>query len=109
MLPALELPVSPTRVKPDGESESTSRIRAPIFTATSLRVWGARSALSLVDQGFTSGAAFGVNICLARWVPASVYGAFAVAFAGFLFISGFQNVLILEPISVFGPSRYANR
>ncbi|HEX8871978.1 MAG TPA: WecB/TagA/CpsF family glycosyltransferase, partial [Candidatus Acidoferrum sp.] len=32
---------------------------------------------------------------------------FAVAFAGFLFVSGFHNVLLLEPMSVMGPSRYA--
>ena len=72
-----------------------------------LRVWGVRSALSLVDQGMTSGAGFGVNLLLARWMPTEVYGAFAVAFAAFLFISGFHNVLLLEPLSVLGPSRYA--
>ena len=72
-------------------------------------MWGVRSALSLVDQGLTSGAGFGVNLLLARWMPADVYGAFAVAFAGFLFVSGFHNVLLLEPMSVMGPSRHAER
>jgi O-antigen/teichoic acid export membrane protein len=38
-----------------------------------------------------------------------VYGAFAVAFAGFLFASGFHNALLLEPMSVMGPSRYAGK
>jgi O-antigen/teichoic acid export membrane protein len=74
-----------------------------------LRVWGIKSALSLLDQGLTSGAGFGVNLLLARWMAPEVYGGFAVAFAGFLFVSGFHNVLLLEPMSVMGPSRYAER
>jgi O-antigen/teichoic acid export membrane protein len=68
-----------------------------------------RSGFALLDQGLTSGAGFGVNLLLARWMPADVYGAFVLAFAGFLFISGFQNVLLLDPISVMGPSRHAER
>jgi O-antigen/teichoic acid export membrane protein len=79
------------------------------LTPARLRVWGIRSGLALVDQGLTSGAGFGVNLLLARWMPAELYGAFAVAFAGFLFISGFHNVLLLEPMSVLGPSRHAER
>jgi O-antigen/teichoic acid export membrane protein len=109
MLPVIESVVPPPPIAPKTESGIPRRPAAVVFTSANLRVWGSRSALSLIDQGFTSGAAFGVNIFLARWVPANVYGAFAVAFAGFLFVSGFQNVLLLEPISVFGPSRYANR
>ena len=74
-----------------------------------LRVWGMKSALSLVDQGLTSGAGFGVNLLLARWMAPEVYGGFAVAFAGFLFLSGFHNVLLLEPLSVLGPARYVDK
>lgn len=70
-------------------------------------MWGWLSALSLVDQSLASGAGFGVNLLLARWMVPDVYGAFAVAFAGFLFVSGFHNVLLLEPMSVMGPSRHA--
>lgn len=78
-------------------------------TPARLRVWGLRSALSLMDQGLTSGAGLTVNLLLARWMPPEVYGAFAVAFAGFLFVSGFHNVLLLEPVSVMGPSRYVGK
>src|SRR5258708_17003318 len=78
-----------------------------LLTPARLRVWGWRSAMSLVDQGLTSGAGFGVNLLLARWMAPNVYGAFAVAFAGFLFVSGFHNVLLLEPLTVLGPSRHA--
>src|SRR5258706_15912257 len=79
------------------------------ITAESLRVWGIRSALSVFDQGLTAAVGFGVNIALARWLSADAYGAFAVAFATFLFISGFHNVLLLEPLTVMGPSRHPNR
>src|SRR5260370_9514861 len=78
-----------------------------LLTPARLRVWGWSSAMSLVDQGLTSGAGFGVNLLLARWMAPNVYGAFAVAFAGFLFASGFHNVLLLEPLTVLGPSRHA--
>src|SRR5260370_15362033 len=80
-----------------------------LLTSVKLRVWGWRSAMSLVDQGLPSGAGFAVNLLLARWMAPEVYGAFAVAFAGFLFVSGFHNVLLLEPMTVMGPSRYTER
>jgi O-antigen/teichoic acid export membrane protein len=77
------------------------------LTRGRLRTWGWLSVLSLADQGLASGAGFGVNLLLARWMSAEIYGGFAVAFAGFLFVAGFYNVLLLEPMSVMGPSRYA--
>src|SRR5882757_4711202 len=81
---------------------------APLqFTAKRLRVWGVRAAFSLLDQGLFSGAGFLVNWLLARWLAPASYGAFAVAFAAFLFTYGFHNALLLEPMSVFGPSRHA--
>src|SRR5579863_9326868 len=86
---------------PPPEAATPERIPPLVFTSANLRIWGKKSVLTLVDQGFTSGAGFGVNVLLARWVSAEIYGAFAVAFAGFLFVSGFQNVLSLEPLSVF--------
>ena len=77
--------------------------------AARIRRWGLKSALSVVDQGLTAAVGFGVNFVLARWLPAPIYGAFAVAFAVYLFISGFHNVLLLEPLSVLGPARHAHR
>jgi O-antigen/teichoic acid export membrane protein len=74
-----------------------------------IRRWGLQSALSILDQGLTAIVGFGVNLMLARWLPAQTYGAFAVAFAGYLFVSGFHNVLLLEPLSVLGPARHAHR
>jgi O-antigen/teichoic acid export membrane protein len=74
-----------------------------------LRVWGIRSSVAMLDQALSSGAGLVLNLLLARWLSAEAYGAFAVAFAGALFLSGFHNVLLLEPMTVMGPSRYADR
>jgi O-antigen/teichoic acid export membrane protein len=86
---------------------STGPLPEIVLTRRGLRHWGRQSAISLLDQGLTSAASFGLNVFLARWMAAEDYGAFAVAFAGCLFVSGFHNVLLLEPLSVMGPSKYA--
>jgi len=90
--------------RPGSSTDSTA---PQLLTAERLRVWGGRAVFSLWDQGLASGANFGVNLLLARWMSAEVYGAFAVAFAGYIFIYGFYNVLLLEPMSVLGPARHA--
>jgi O-antigen/teichoic acid export membrane protein len=84
----------------------TERAMGLLLTPARLRVWGWRSAISLVDQGLTSGASFAANLLLARWLAPSLYGAFALAFAGFLLVTGFHNVIFLEPMTVYGASRY---
>jgi O-antigen/teichoic acid export membrane protein len=98
--------IEPVTGSPSMTGEKATGI---LLTPANLRVWGIKSAWSLLDQGLTSGAGFGVNLVLARWMVPEVYGAFAVAFAGFLFVSGFHNVLVLEPMSVMGPARHAAR
>jgi O-antigen/teichoic acid export membrane protein len=80
-----------------------------VVTGGTIRAWGLKSAMSLTDQALTSSAGFGVNILLARWMIADQYGAFALAFAGYLFLTGFHNVLLLEPLSVIGPARHAEQ
>lgn len=69
--------------------------------------WGMKGGLSILDQGIYSGANFISIILLARWQPPNEYGAFSVAFAVFLLLSGIYTGLILEPISILGPSRFA--
>ncbi|MBW1975521.1 MAG: lipopolysaccharide biosynthesis protein [Deltaproteobacteria bacterium] len=68
--------------------------------------WGLKAGLSTADQGLFSGANFAFNILLARWLTPAEYGAFAVAFSIFLFMSGFYNALLLEPMSVLGPANH---
>jgi O-antigen/teichoic acid export membrane protein len=72
-----------------------------------LRAWGAKSAWSLVDQGLAALTGFCATFLLARWMAPEIYGAYAIAFAGYLFVSGLHNVMVLEPMSVMGPSRHA--
>jgi O-antigen/teichoic acid export membrane protein len=78
------------------------------LTASGLRRWAAKSLHSLADHGFTSLTNFSVSFLLARWMPAEVYGAYAIAFAGYLFVCGLHNVIVLEPLSVIGPARHAS-
>lgn len=69
--------------------------------------WIRRGTLAVIDQGVFSGSNFVVSILLARWMSENDYGAYAYTFAIFLLISGFYNVLFLEPMSIFGPVRHA--
>jgi hypothetical protein len=104
---------APLQVVPPAAVEPVQPVAAEspagLLTPARLRVWGARSALSLLDQAMTSLAGFSVSLLLARWMSAEVYGAFAVAFGGYLFVCGFHNVIVLEPLSVLGPSRHTAR
>lgn len=93
---------------PGASATKVSAASSRLLNIASLAAWGKKSAMSLLDQGLTAGAGFGVNVFLARFLPAGEYGAFAVAFAAFLFASGFHNVLLHEPMTVFGPARYAD-
>ncbi len=72
------------------------------------RAWSTKGALALLDQGLISGANFVVGILLARTLAPDQYGAYAVAFEVFLFLSVAYTALILEPLSVFGSSVYRN-
>jgi hypothetical protein len=80
-----------------------------LFAPGRLRALGVKSAWSLADQGLTALTGFCVTFLLARWLAPEIYGAYAIAFAGYLFVGGLHNVIVLEPMSVIGPSRHAAR
>jgi len=89
--------------------EKASRVEHTRPSHRQIMSWIGKGSLSLLDQGFASGSNFVVGIFLARWMPADQYGAYAVGFAVYnLAVSLYQSVL-LEPMLVFGPSKYANR
>jgi O-antigen/teichoic acid export membrane protein len=92
-------------------SQPVVSISAPggFLTASKLLVWGGKSACSLIDQGLTALTGFSVSFLLARWLPPETYGAYAIAFAAYLFICGFHNVIVLEPMSILGPARHSTR
>ncbi len=68
--------------------------------------WSPKGVLALLDQGLISGANFIVGILLARHLTPHQYGAYGLAFQIFLLLSVGYSALILEPLSVFGPSIY---
>ena len=73
-----------------------------------VKMWPLRGFFALLDQGLISGSNFLIAILLARWVSPQQYGAYALAFEVLLFLSIVYGALILEPLSVFGPSTYKN-
>jgi O-antigen/teichoic acid export membrane protein len=73
------------------------------------RNWLGQGAFAIVEQGGFSASSFIVNVLLARWSSAAVYGSFAVAFTIFLILSGIHNAFVLEPMSVLGPARFGDR
>lgn len=72
------------------------------------KTWGQKGGWAVLDQGIFSGANFILNILLARWLSSESYGAFAVGFTILLLVGAVHNAFILEPLSVFGPSKYAS-
>lgn len=68
-----------------------------------------RTFFALTDQALFSSSSLIVNALLARSLSTAAYGVFAISFLLFLFCAGFHNVLVLEPMSVLGPSSHPNR
>jgi hypothetical protein len=52
--------------------QQTARVK--LLTASRLRVWGARTVLSLLDQGVASGVSFVANLLLARRLALAARG-----------------------------------
>ncbi len=67
-----------------------------------------KGSFALLEQAFFSGTTFIVNILLIRWLTATGYGAYTLAFAVLIFASGFYQVWIFEPIALYGPVKYRN-
>jgi O-antigen/teichoic acid export membrane protein len=69
----------------------------------------AKGLWAVMDQGLFATSNFVLNIFLARWLTPADYGAFAMAFAIFLFVGSLHQATLLEPMLVFGPGRYKER
>src|SRR4051794_9190172 len=82
---------------------SASRIKVAVRNS---RPWCTKAFFAIVDQGLISGSNFAMGILLARWLGPTQYGAYALAFATFVLLSLVYQSLLLEPMSVFGPSTY---
>lgn len=73
-----------------------------------LKSWLLKGGLAIADQGLISGSNFVLSILLARYLGADQYGTYALAFSTFVLLSLIHQSLVLEPLSVFGPSIYRN-
>ena len=91
------------------ESEVPSRREQVRASVKGWMPWVGKGSLAILDQGLISGSNFLIGILLARWLAPEAYGAYALAFSVFLFLSGFHNALLLEPMSVFGPASYRDQ
>lgn len=65
--------------------------------------------LAIIGHGTFAGSNFLVNVLLARWLTADQYGAFALAYAGFLLFLMLYSACVYEPLIVFGSGKYAGR
>jgi len=68
--------------------------------------WRGKISISIIEQGIFSGGNFVLSILLARWLLPAEYGVFVIAFTVFLFLSGFYQALILEPMIVIGAAHH---
>lgn len=66
------------------------------------RTWRVRVSLSVLDQAVTSGANLALNVALARLLAPAAYGAFAVAYAVLIIVTGFHTALFTDPLSALG-------
>ncbi|MBU8541469.1 MATE family efflux transporter [Falsiroseomonas tokyonensis] len=66
----------------------------------SIRLHLSRISWSLIDQGVVSGGTFLLNVLLARGLPATEYGVFAMLFGGMLTLQLVNTTQVLHPLSV---------
>jgi len=85
------------------------RLVAPAAASSSIwKLWIRRGALAIADQGLMSGSNFLLSILLARWLAPEGYGAYALAFSIFFFLSSVHQALLLEPMSVLATSKFSD-
>lgn len=68
--------------------------------------WISKGSWAILDQGLFAGGNFLVNILLARWLPITEYGAFAVTYSIFMLLASVHSAFFTEPMLVFGQIRY---
>jgi O-antigen/teichoic acid export membrane protein/thymidylate kinase len=86
--------------------QSDSVMRTFGAWCTNGRAWLFKGSMAIVDQGLISGSNFVLSIVLARYLSASQYGTYAIAFSTFVLFSLVHQALVLEPMTVLGPSMY---
>jgi len=80
-----------------------------IPSGKTLKKWGSKGFLSVLDQGLFSGSNFLVSILLARWLSPYEYGVFSIAFSIYLFFALILNSITLEPMMIFGSTYFKEK
>lgn len=73
------------------------------------RKWIFKAGFALGDQAIFAGANFVINVLLARWMVPDEYGAFVVAYSWFLLALQVYDGMLMEPMTIFGSGKYADR
>lgn len=74
-----------------------------------LATWTTRGFWAIADQALFATSNLIINVLLARWLSPREYGAFVTGYVVLLLVGVAHGGLLIEPMMVFGPSRYANR
>ena len=82
-------------------SALAARVRAAVGSPAARQ-----GSWTILDQALFSGSNFVVNVLLARWLAPAAFGTFATAFIVFLVVGTIHAGLLVEPMLVFGSSRF---
>lgn len=75
---------------------------------TKLASFGGRAMASVSDQAAAAAVSFAVSIFVGRHIGVDALGIYAITNVFILLFRAFQNCLVLEPMSVFGPRQSGN-
>lgn len=95
----------PTEIELDAAAATPGSGAPP----ASARHWLGRAGFAIADQFVQSGSNFGLSILLARTLPESGYGLFAVCFSVFLLIATLYQGAVLVPCTLLAATQYASR
>ena len=74
-----------------------------------VRKWLGKGSWAIADQAVYGLSTFLIHVLLGTWVSKAEYGAFAIVFSALILILAMYNALFVEPMLVFGSSRYNKR
>lgn len=87
-----------------------ARRRSLVFSvARSQGALAKRFSVALFDQALFAGSNFIINVLLARWMLPQDYGAFVVAYSWFLLAQNIYDAILIEPMTIYGSGKHANR
>lgn len=78
-----------------------------VETLNGFAYWTTRGFWAVVDQALFAVSNLIVNVLLARWLNPPEYGAFVTAYVVLILVSVAHVGLLIEPMMVIGPSRFA--